>query len=200
MQRRLVAAAVAVGAMALVGALAGVLWWTLAPRPDVTVTAEGATVPYPVSETTFASEGYFALIVAAAGLVSGYTAYALQYRLAGTFRGADVRLFFLFCLVAGALLGSVVAWRVGVLLDADGFQRAREAAQPGDVITAGLRLHALSALLTWPFVGVLQYAVFDAVSMWRRDLPHTRCDGTRSGSAKAGDESRDVGSDGDVPR
>ncbi|WP_246062377.1 hypothetical protein [Haloactinospora alba] len=198
-QRRLVAAAVVVGAMALVGALVGVLWWTLAPRPDVTVTSEGATVPYPVSETTFASEGYFALMATAVGLVSGYTVYALQYRLAATFRGADVRLFFLFCLVVGAFLGSVVAWRVGVLLDAEGFQRARDAAQPGDVITAGLRLHALSALLTWPFVGVLQYAVFDAVSMWRRDLPYMRCAGGQPDSADPG-SARAAGPDGDVPR
>lgn len=163
--------ALTAGAVTLLGAPLGLLWWTIAPRPEVTVTADGGTVPYPVSETMFASEGYFALIVLVTGLLCGYACYLAQYRIAERL-AIDVRLVCVLGLVLGGVLGSVLAWRIGVALDAAAFERAVAAAEPGDVVRAGLELRAVSALLLWSFVAVLQYALFDAVSVLRGDLPH----------------------------
>ncbi|MDA8371480.1 MAG: hypothetical protein M0026_16675 [Nocardiopsaceae bacterium] len=172
-RRRLAAGGATLGITAALGVPLGVLWWFIAPRPEVTVIGDGATAPYPVSEATFAVDGYFALIMGVAGIVTGYGAYLAQYGAA--LRGrTDLRLACLLGTAFGALVGSVVAWRLGVLMDAGDFRRALDAARPGDVITSGLRLQALNALIVWPFIAVLQYGLFDGVSMWRRDLPHQR--------------------------
>ncbi|MDA0567071.1 hypothetical protein LG943_22525 [Streptomonospora sp. S1-112] len=167
------AAAAVAGAAAVLGPPLGGLWWLIAPRPDVTVGTGGEVLPYPVTETTFAVDGYFALMAMAAGLVCGYAAYMTQYRWAARDR-ADLRLACLLGLAAGSAAGSAAAWQTGTLLDAAAFADAVAAARPGDVVESGLRLQALSALVAWPFVAVLQYALFDAVSLWRGDLPGQR--------------------------
>ncbi|MFD0804050.1 hypothetical protein ACFQZU_22420, partial [Streptomonospora algeriensis] len=161
------------GCAAALGVPLGLLWWLLAPRPRVTVGRDGMVLPFPVSEADFAVDGYFALIMMAAGLVCGYTVYMIQYRLAAR-DGADLRMACLLGMAAGSLLGALAAWQVGVLLDAGEFRRAVEAASPGTVVRSGLRLQALSALMAWPFIAVLQYGLFDAVSLWRGDLPAER--------------------------
>ncbi|PSK91861.1 hypothetical protein CLV63_119142 [Murinocardiopsis flavida] len=181
--------ALTAGALTLVGAPLGLLWWAIAPRPEVTVVADGGTVPYPVSETMFASEGYLALILLVTGLLSGYACYLAQYRIA-RLRAVDVRLACLLGMVAGGALGSVLAWRIGIALDAAAFARVLAAAETGDVVRAGLDLRATSALLLWPFVAVLQYSLFDAVSVLRGDLPH---EAARGAAAPGADAAADTG-------
>ncbi|MFC4561403.1 hypothetical protein ACFO4E_06015 [Nocardiopsis mangrovi] len=187
-------AAVAAGIAAL-GAPLGLLWWLVAPRPEVTATGGGDSVPYPVSESVFAMDGSYALIMMAAGIATGYCAYLVQYRLAVRDR-TDLRLTCLLATAAGALAGSVIAWRLGVLLDAAEFGRALDQAAPGDLVRSGLRLEALSALVAWPFVAVLQYGLFDAVSLWRRDLPVQRA---QAESWAASPEAGGPGAPGDGP-
>ncbi|QBI53922.1 hypothetical protein [Streptomonospora litoralis] len=190
MRRRLAAGGAVLGANAALGLPLGLLWWLLAPRPRVTVGRDGGILPFPVSETNFAVDGYFALIMMITGLLCGYAVYMLQYRLAAR-DATDLRLVCLLGMAAGAAAGSVLAWQVGTLLDAAEFQRAVEAAGPGEVIRSGLRLEALSALVAWPFVAVLQYGLFDAVSLWRGDLPAQR----RAAGHEAGSEAVPAGSD-----
>lgn len=170
-RRHLAVGVATLGAVAALGVPAGLLWWLLAPRAEVTVGTDGDILPYPISETLFASEGYFGVIAIVAGMLCGYTAYAVQYGLSARHRG-DLRLAMLLGLTSGAVLASLLAWQIGVRLDAPGFREAMAAAEPGDVIVAGLELRATSGLLLWPFLAVLQYGVFDAVSLWRRDLGH----------------------------
>lgn len=173
LRRHLAVGCAAFGAVAALGPAAGLLWWLLAPRAEVTVGPEGQVVPYPVSEALFAGEGYFAMISIVAGLACGYTAYLLQYRIAGA-RRSDLRVAVLLGLAGGSLLGALLAWAVGTQLDAPAFERAMDAAAQGETVEAGLGLRAHGAVLLWPFVAVLQYAVFDAVSIWRGDLGHRR--------------------------
>ncbi|MBB4930985.1 hypothetical protein F4561_001805 [Lipingzhangella halophila] len=170
-RRQLAVGAAVLGSVAALGIPLGLLWWLIAPRPEVTVVGASETVPLPVSEAMFASEGYFAIIALCAGVASGYGAYLVQYRLPVS-RGTDFRMVCLLGLVAGAIAGSLLAWQVGVGLDSRGFAQALAAAEQGDRIEAGLRLRTLGILLVWPFAGVMQYGLFDAVSMWRSDLPH----------------------------
>ncbi|MGI5118014.1 hypothetical protein ACQEU5_00560 [Marinactinospora thermotolerans] len=169
-RQRLVVGGAALGLLTVLGLLLGLLWWAIAPRPRVTVVEGGATAPFPLSETAFAAEGHYALMMMVAGLLCGYGGYLLQHHLSVR-RRVDMRSAMLLGLAVGALTGSLAAWGVGTLLDAGAAQRAIEAARPGDVVSEGLHLRARSALLLWPFVTVLQYALFDAVSLWRGDVP-----------------------------
>ncbi|GAA1071197.1 MAG: hypothetical protein JK586_14270 [Nocardiopsis sp. BM-2018] len=156
------------GGVALLGALLGPLWWWLAPRPEVVVLPDGGVFTG-ASETVFAGEGYFVLITALAGLVTGYATYMLQFSLARrSFQ--DLRLV---GLVAGAL-GSVVAallvWQIGVALDGPA-RESVQAAGAGDTVIAALQLQATAFLVAWPFVYILQYGLLDAFSLLRGDQP-----------------------------
>ena len=174
---RLAAGGAVLGAVALLGIPLGVLWWWLAPRPEVTVGLDGRPLPYPVSETAFSVQGHYALIAAGAGMATGR---ADQGR-----PPLDVRMVCLLGLVVGAALGAVLMWRTGVLLEGDTFARALAAAEPQDVITDRLRLDATAALVIWPFVAVLQYGLFDAVSTWRKDVPVESVAAERAGKSDA---------------
>ncbi|WP_184075697.1 hypothetical protein [Nocardiopsis mwathae] len=177
-RRRLAVGATMLGSVAALGVPLGLLWWLITPRPAVTVVdGDGTTAPFPVSQALFVPDGYFAIIMMCAGILCGYSAYLVQYRLCARDR-VDLRLACLLGLAAGSVLGALVAWRLGVALDAGAFARAVAEAEPGELVTAGLGLRAMSALVLWPFVAVLQYALFDAVSVWRRDLPHQRAEET----------------------
>jgi hypothetical protein len=193
-RRRWAVGTATAGIVAAVGMPSGLLWWLIAPRPDVTAIGDGTTAPFPVSETNFAVDGWFAVIMMVVGIATGYGAFLVQYRLAARDR-TDLRLACLLGTAAGACVGAVIAWRLGVLLDAAEFQRALDAAAPGEVIRSGLRLNALSALAAWPFVAVLQYGLFDAVSMWRRDLPAERAADTTDEESHAAPASAPYGAD-----
>lgn len=173
------------GAVAALGVPLGLLWWWLAPRPEVTVGADGRPLPYPLSEAAFSVQGHYAVIAAGAGIATGYCAYLVQYRLARRRAeqgrpALDMRMACLLGLAAGAVLGAVLMWRTGLLLEGGTFARALAAADPGDVITDRLRLDATAALAIWPFVAVLQYGLFDAVSTWRGDVPAVSAAGAES--------------------
>lgn len=166
--RGLAVGAVFFGGVVLLGALLGPLWWWLAPRPEVVVRPDGGVFTG-ASETVFAGEGYFVVITALAGLVTGYATYMLQFSLA-RLRFQDLRLV---GLVAGAL-GSVAAtmlvlW-IGVALDSSA-REAVLAADPGDTVVAVLQLQATAFLVVWPFVHILQYGLLDAFSLLRGDQP-----------------------------
>lgn len=178
-RRQLGAGALVCAAVAALGLPLGLLWWAIAPRAEVTVVRAGEYAPYPVSQAMFASEGYFVVIAAAAGLLCGHGAYLVQYRLA---RGGtqDLRMACLLGTAFGGAAASLLLWGVGAGLDASAFRQALEAAQPGEAVEAGLRLQALAALVVWPFVGVLQYGLLDAVSIVRRDLPHQHTEPPRA--------------------
>lgn len=166
--RALVVGACAFGAVALLGAVLGPLWWWLAPRPEVTALGEGNVFPG-TSQDVFAMEGYFVLITAVAGIVTGYSCYMVQFSLAGR-RMQDLRLPVLLTSFSGAVLATLLSWRTGVALDAP-VQEAILAAAPGDTVTAALRLQATAFLVVWPFVHVLQYGLLDGISLLRSDQP-----------------------------
>ncbi|MFW5417416.1 hypothetical protein J0910_12465 [Nocardiopsis sp. CNT-189] len=177
-RRRWTAGAAVLAAVALLGIPLGALWWGISPRPEVTVGDGGTVLPYPATEASFAVQGRYALIAAGAGMVTGYCSYLAQYRLArraaerpGGGPVPDLRMACLIGLTAGSAAGALLLWGTGVLLDGNTLERALAAAEPGDAVTDRIRLDALGALVVWPFVAVLQYGLFDAVSIWRRDLP-----------------------------
>lgn len=156
-------------ALALLGAVLGVLWWALAPDRAEGVALGGGEVFTGTDEALFAGEGAFVLVTALTGLVTGYVVYMLQFLLAER-RAQDLRLA---CLAAGFLgsaAGALLTWQVGTALDAPLHAALQEAGR-GETVTVGLQLRATAFLVAWPFVFVLQYGLLDAVSLLRRDQP-----------------------------
>jgi hypothetical protein len=148
------AALALVGALALAGVPAGLLWWWLAPRADFRITVNGpVAIGSPSSELLVADDGVLALILAGLGVLAGIVGWRLRRR-----RGLAT----LLGLVVGTALAGVVAWRLGMLL-APAPTKA-DLGRVGSVVTTGLSLGALSALALGPFAAILAYLLPAAYS------------------------------------
>ncbi|WP_187347105.1 hypothetical protein [Nocardiopsis sp. CNR-923] len=167
--RQLLVGACVLVAVALVGAVLGPVWWLAAPDRAVGTSLGDGQVFTGTAQEVFAGEGWFALITAAAGMVTGYGAYMVQFCLS-RLRIQDLRLV---CLVGGflgAAVATVLTWQIGTALDAP-LHGAAAGAAHGESVTVGLQLRATAFLAAWPFLFVLQYGLLDAISMARGDLP-----------------------------
>ncbi|MGW7526331.1 AAA family ATPase [Streptomyces sp. NPDC054783] len=144
-------AAVITVAMALAGVLLGLLWWWLAPHvPLVGDVADKSWVVYlkdSEGEQAVGVDGTFALLGLGFGLVSAVAVFLLRRR-------GGVPL--VVALGLGALLGSVVAWRLGMWLGptSDVLAHAKQAGK-GITFSAPLKLGAKGALLAWPLGALL---------------------------------------------
>ncbi len=143
-------AAVTVVAMALSGVLLGLLWWRLAPSvPLVGDRAGDNWVVYlkdSEGEQAIGVDGTFTLLALALGALSALAVFLLRRR-------GGVPL--VVALGVGGLLGSLLAWRVGVWLGPtqDVLAHAKEVGK-GVTFPAPLELGAKGALLAWPFTAL----------------------------------------------
>ncbi|MEU0215801.1 AAA family ATPase [Streptomyces sp. NPDC006265] len=151
MRTELREAAVIAVAVALGGVLLGVLWWWLAPHvPLVGDVVEKNWVVYlkdSEGEQAIGVDGTFALLGLGFGAVSALVVFLLRRR-------GGVPL--VVGLALGGLLGSLLAWRVGVWLGPaeDVIAHAREVGR-GVTFTAPLKLGAKGALLAWPLAALV---------------------------------------------
>ncbi|WP_344011652.1 AAA family ATPase [Streptomyces thermospinosisporus] len=138
-------------AVALSGVLLGLLWWWLAPRVayvgDVTGDSWVVYVKDTEGEQAVGADGTFTLLALGFGVVSGLVVFLLRRR-GGVPLVAGMAL--------GGLLGSLLAWRVGVWLgpDQDLIAQAREAGR-GVAFDAPLELGAKGALLAWSMAALV---------------------------------------------
>jgi len=134
---------------ALAGAVAGLVWWWLAPRVDFRI---GDTGPVPIGnpseEVLVADDVVLLVVLALVGLVGGTAAWFLRRR-----RGVATVL----ALAVGGSAAGLVAWQVGELLGA-GPTKA-QLGQVGGVVTSSLTLGSLAVLAATPFTAVLAYLV-----------------------------------------
>src|SRR4051794_31140669 len=101
-------AALTVAALAVVGALLGLLWaWWSGPQQRAYVIAPGRLYPFDEVETMAGADGRYFVLVGAAGLVAGAVAF--------WWRRADRGPVLALALAAGGLVGAVLTWWVGYL-------------------------------------------------------------------------------------
>ncbi|MCE7048665.1 AAA family ATPase [Streptomyces purpurascens] len=138
-------------AVALGGVLLGVLWWWLAPHvPLIGDVVEGNWVVYlkdTEGEQAVGVDGTFTLLALGFGAVSALVVFLLRRR-------GGVPL--VVGLAVGGLLGSLLAWRLGVWLGPaeDVIARARDVGR-GVTFSAPLKLGAKGALLAWPLAALV---------------------------------------------
>ncbi|MFH9551335.1 DUF2567 domain-containing protein [Streptomyces sp. NPDC017435] len=151
MKTELREAAVITAAVALAGLLLGLLWVWLAPKvPLVGELTDGNWVVYfkdTEGEQAIGVDGTFTLLALGCGALSAVAVFLRRRR-------GGVPL--VIALGLGGLLGSLLAWRLGVWLgpDSDVIAHA-QAAGKGVTFSAPLKLGAKGALLAWSFAAVL---------------------------------------------
>lgn len=144
------AAVITVG-IALFGVLLGVLWWWLAPHVPLVGDLVGKNwVVYlkdSEGEQAIGVDGTFTLLALAFGVLSALAVFLTRRR-------GGVPLVVALCV--GGLLGSVLAWRVGVWLGPSQNVIAHAKAV-GRTVTfaAPLKLGAKGALLAWPVAALV---------------------------------------------
>ncbi|MEW2619639.1 AAA family ATPase [Streptomyces sp. NPDC048106] len=137
--------------VALCGLLLGLLWWRLTPHvPLVGDLSNGSWLIYrkdAEGEQAIGVQGTFTLLGLAFGAVSGLAVFLWRRR-------GGVPL--VVGLALGGLLGSLLAWWLGVRLgpEHDVIAHAKAVGE-GVTFPAPLRLDAKAALLSWPFAAVL---------------------------------------------
>ncbi|MFE9839546.1 AAA family ATPase [Streptomyces sp. NPDC005551] len=143
-------AAVVTVAVALGGVLLGLLWWWLAPHvPLVGGIVDKKWVVYfkdTEGEQAIGVDGTFTLLAVAFGALSALGVFLVRRR-------GGVPL--VVGLALGGLLGSLLAWRIGVWLGptSNVIAHAR-AVGKGVTFSAPLKLNAKGALLAWSLAGL----------------------------------------------
>ncbi len=140
-------AVVVVALVALAGIALGLLWLWLAPRVPLVSDGSAVFLENSEGEEAIGADGTFVLLAAGFGALSAAAVF-WRLRRGGVLVVAGLAL--------GGVLGSLLAWRVGVWLgpSSDVVARAREVGE-GVVFDAPLELHAVVvAVLVWPFVAL----------------------------------------------
>ena len=185
--RRDVVAALRVLRLAvLVGIVVGVVWWRVAPRVMVEVTADSIALVDPAGKAFIATDGWFAVLAAVAGLVCGVVG-VLRWRRDGIGLAVGE--------AVGGLVGALVAMLLGQWLG----RASIDEAAVGAVVEASLRVRATGVLLAWPLVALL-IVVAVAVSFGLDDAEDDEDDeGHEHHEAPTGPDPADVLSPGAPP-
>jgi hypothetical protein len=126
----------------------GLVWWLLAPLPQLVKRSDGVYGAGEGDESSVAADGWFALTALAAGVVVALVVYL---------RTRPARLAPLLGLVVGGFLGAVVAWRTGALLGPGSVVSTAAGLKVGARFHGPLELHAYGVLLGWPLGAVITY-------------------------------------------
>ncbi|MDT0346496.1 ABC transporter permease [Streptomyces litchfieldiae] len=142
---------VALPVAAVTGVLLGLLWLWRAPRVPLISDGEAVLLANSEGQQAIGADGAFLLFGLAIGVVTGAVVFVLRRR-----GGVAVVL----GLTAGALLGSWLAWRLGVWLGpTEDIAAHAESVGAGVPFEAPLELGARGVLLGLPFAALLGHLV-----------------------------------------
>jgi hypothetical protein len=166
-QAGLIALAVVIVGTAVLGAATGFLWASLAPRALAVVVARGsANVVNPETNAFIAADGWFTLLTAAGGIVSGLLGYALAVRRHGALAMTGV--------LAGALAATLIAMWIGQRSGAAAFKHGLASDRPGTLLHVPLALGGRGPLAFWPLAAGLTAGVIELIVLLReRRRRHT---------------------------
>jgi hypothetical protein len=158
------AALAALGAViagtALLGAAAGLLWAMLAPRALAVVVGRGsANVVNPETNAFIAADGWFMLLTAAGGIISGLLGYALAVRRHGALAMTGV--------LAGGLAATLIAMWIGQRSGAAAFNRSLAIDRPGTLLRVPLMLGGHGPLAFWPLAAGLTVGGIEVIVLLR---------------------------------
>lgn len=162
---------VALGSV-LLGLAVGLLWLWLAPKVPLYADSKAVYLKDPEGEQRAAADGVFVLLGLGAGAATALTAF-LPTRARGGGIAVAVGL------AVGGLLGSVLAWRLGMALGPtrDMVAHARQVGE-GKVFYAALELGAKGALLVWPMAAMVVLLGLTALFGKREPQPEPYWHGT----------------------
>jgi hypothetical protein len=153
------AIAVTVVVFLVAGVVAGWAWQQFSPLAQYTVDENGGALGEEQMTRVFGPDGTFTAIGFITALILGGALF-WWLRNYGPWSVAIVTL--------GAVLGSGVAWGVGMLLGHEPIQPRLEAAKPGDLVPAPLELHTWTPAAAW-LVGAALAAAIIAAATWRAE-------------------------------
>ncbi|MET8269029.1 ABC transporter permease [Streptomyces sp. NPDC005134] len=141
--------------LTVAGVALGVLWLWLAPRVPLVSDNQAVFLSDSEGEQAIGSDGTFVLLALAFGAVAAALVFWF-FRRGGIAPVVGLAL--------GGLLGSLVAWGVGVWFgpERDVVAHAREVGK-GVVFDAPLELHAEGALLVWALAAMVVHLALTAV-------------------------------------
>ncbi|WP_237771439.1 hypothetical protein [Kribbella sp. ALI-6-A] len=153
------AIAVTVAVFLVAGAIAGWAWQQYAPLAQYTIDDNGGSLGEEQMTRVFGPDGTFVAIGFLTALLLG-AALFWWLRDYGPWAVAVV--------AVGSVIGSAVAWGVGMLLGHDPLEPRLQAAKPGDLLAAPLELHTWTPLASW-LVGAALAAAIIAALTWRAE-------------------------------
>jgi hypothetical protein len=137
--------AIGLGASAVLGAIAGLIWGVVAPRALFQEVAPGAAQLVNAETSAFiVADIWFCGITAAGGLITGIAGTRLLVR-GGNWPAAAG-------LVLGAVAAAFVALLVGQNIGLGTYNHQLATAAPGTFFNSSLGLSAKSALAAWPLL------------------------------------------------
>ncbi|KNB52676.1 hypothetical protein [Streptomyces caatingaensis] len=175
LRAELPSAAVVAAVVTVSGVLLGFLWLWLAPRVPLISDGKAVFLRSSEGEQAIGADGTFALLGLGFGAVSATVVFLLR-RAGGVGPVTG--------LAVGALLGSLVAWRLGMWLGptSDVVAHAR-AVGKGVVFDAPLRLGAKGMLLAFPLAAMAVHLLLTALFGPRDEVPGP---GPEAGSSREG--------------
>lgn len=136
--------------LGLVGAVAGVFWWWIAPQPGYRIETDGLYFLSAQPQQYIAADGWFAVMTVVIGLVAGAVVWV---------RCARAPLAGLVGLAVGALVGAAAMATVGMLLGrSDPYSGA-----VGTLSQGPLEIRAWSVLLLEAGVAVAVWLILDVL-------------------------------------
>lgn len=149
-----------IGALVVLGVLAGLLWHAIAPRTPYVFHDHTGSYVRPVPTRPIAADGWFAVIALVAGIGCGSAVQGLFHdRLAAATVG----------LAIGGVAASLIAWQVGHWFGADAYEQAVRSVHDGQRLYAPLDVRAKGALTLWPLAATLTVflgALVEELQQW----------------------------------